>query len=902
MEGVVLTPPRQTHSDQLATPWAPARRLQPAPQPAPSQPSQPHVPAGQATAAPPLATPVTKSTTAPAAVWVTNDPALVFKTPSWPMTIAPRWETVGTLPQLPPRTQVWDGAAWAATWVRNDPAQVFKAPSWSVAMAPRWATIKTLPQLPPGTQPWDAAAWATTWATNDPAKVFKAPSWSVVVAPRWEKVQTLSHLPPGTQPWDIAASVYVWVTNDPAKVFQTPSWPMVIAPRWAKVKALPQLPPGTQPWELKNSKVPAASQPATRKVSKPTPAAQPVPSHPPVAQQPPGASVQPATAVVQGPSFEDAMKALVGQFTTCHVSEPATWAWSEPSVFGLYLEDKTKRKNFHVQLAVMANTMLPESDSSYQSNKVEPQQGIHHSALLQSLNDLPILEANGSSSAAPDAMIQEQPSEVVAPHENSTVPQIEQAHVPFPETLHTATAISVPTNNSNSGEAMETEASQPTDAGKGVALHGEPDLTGSIFQLDNVPQLFAEVNNPFINASTFPTLPKAPKKKKNAQQPRGQEPSSLASTASGAAFQDKPYEVGSDDDPNVDLEFDFGKYFKRAPRAPAAEAASTHPPTSSSPTANPAEISPPTVASNPAEASPTEVSAPAEVTPFSETSASREASPSEASLSSDDSHPTEASSCSEASHPTEISSPAEESLAEAPPALTSPAGPTALVSTSGPAEPVQFSAPPLPSDGLDFSACNHSPEPRGERKRLRETRSDSMYEEKDRHAAKKPAHPCLPKDMLGAKEQHERMKAIVAHLKANPHIAYDEEYAMTMMNEMFYDTLPSLVSKLMFPLSEWTADDQEDEAKYFVDKMLEDELNERSFEMVQEAYEPSCGFKFPVCRENLFEVFSEWFVKFIALELRTLVPNMTRKEIINLGDPIQNAIWKYMDDHPPNQD
>lgn len=175
-----------------------------------------------------------------------------------------------------------------------------------------------------------------------------------------------------------------------------------------------------------------------------------------------------------------------------------------------------------------------------------------------------------------------------------------------------------------------------------------------------------------------------------------------------------------------------------------------------------------------------------------------------------------------------------------------------------------------------------------------------MYDEKDTHVDKYIPRGGLPEGMDEAKDQHERMKAIVAHLKSNPHIAYDEEYAMTMMNEMFYDILPRLVSQLMFPLTEWTEADQEDEAKYFVDMMLEEELNEKSFEMVQEAYEPTFGFRFPLCREHLFEVFSDWFVKFVVFEIPVVVTNITRREIINLGDPIENAIWKYMDDHPPN--
>lgn len=886
MEGVLLTSPSQANSGQPATSRAPAQEgvsynsqaataqptavLPPAPwptpapqppQPPPAQPT-PHQPAsqpqdatGRATAAQPPAVPVNKDAAAPAPAWVTNDPAKVFKAPSWPD-----------------------------------------------AIAPLWATVKALPHLPPGRQVWDAAASAFVWAINDPAQVFKTPSWSVAIAPLWGKVESLSHLPPGTQLWDAAASVYFWAVNDPAQVFEAPSWPSAIAPLWATVQTLPQLPPGTQVWEFKGSMVPAVPQPPTKGDSKPIPADEPVSSHPPTKSpptnhQPMISSAPAATEVAQEFSFEDSMQALVGLLTTCHVSRPDTWAWAQPNVFGMFIKDKSKRESFHERLVTMANTRLPGSDGNDGLDKVESQQGTQQAVISQSSTALPITEGNGSSSAIPqnssdllttgdngspsanpDAMVQEQPSGAVPSQEKPAETQpVEQTHIPFPATPQSGTAADVPTNN-DSDEAMETEGSQPADNGKGVAEHGESDLTGSTFQFDNMPQILTGVNNPFVNPPTFPTT-MAPV---SVQQLGGQVPLFMGPTATGATSQEQTYEVGSDDDPNVDLEFDFGKHFRRAARA-LAGATDAAPPAPTSPAASSAEVSSSAEtfpASSEASSSPEEHSTP-EASPPAETPPSSEAS-----------SPAGVNVLAEVSTPTELTPPAEVS-----PALNSPAGPISQPSSSVPVVTVPFSAPTLPSGGLDLSVTGPPPVPRGEKKRIRDAETEWMYDQDCDHYAKVTVLGWTPAEMM--QEQYELRKILLAHIKAKAHVAYDEEYALQMMNDMFYDILPRLVSQLLFPLTEWTEADQEDEAKAFVDSMLEEELNERSFEMVQEAYKPSFRVKFPLCRENLFEVFSDWYLKLLAYELPFVMPDMTKKEILNLSEPFEDAIWKYMDDHPP---
>lgn len=855
MEGVVYTSPQQAQRDQPAVPRPPTKKdafsqntkpttaqPTPAPQPTParpSQPSQPQIASGQANAAQTQAGPVAKAAAAPVPVWVTNDPAQVFKTPSWPMTIASRWKA-----------------------------------------------IQALPQLPSGTQPWHSAAWAAFWATNNPAQVFKAPSWPVTIASLWTTVEPLTRQPPGTQLWDAAASYYAKAVNDPAKAFKIPSWSMAVAPRWATVQTLPQLPPGTQVWKLKGSTVPAVPQPSLEKGPKPTSIAQPASSLQSAKHQPTVPPVQPATPIVEPkPSFEDSMQALVGQLAACHVSHPDTRAWAEPSVFGLYIRDKSKGKSFQAQLATMVTTMLPVSDSNHDSKKVEPQHGTQQEAVQPILSVPPATEANDSSPSISDAMVLEQPSGEVGPEEKSFGTQsVQQAHATLHDTPGTATAAGVPTMNGNSDDAMETEGSPPNDEGKTVAVQGEPNPTASTFQFGNMPQLSAEVNNPFINAPTFPTASDI------VPQLGDQAPLSLLSTANETASQEKRYEVGSDDDPNVDTEFDFGKHFKRAARAPVA-AASSAPPGSTSPAGTPAEASsvqeasiadapPPSEASTPTETSSTdEESTPAETLPSSASSPTAEMSP-----------------VTEVSTAAGVSLPAETS--PTPPLL---ADPTAQASASASAVSIPFSAPPLPSGGLVFSAPSPPPNPRGQRKRLRDDReTETMYDEEDRHTAKISIYGWLPPAMEAVKEQHERKKAVVAHLNDDPQNGYSEEYGLTMMEHMFYHELPSVMVRVLYPPSDWTEEEREDEEKVFVDSLLEEELNEKSFEMVLEAYEPRFGMKFPICRETLTHVFKKWFRTHIRPELPYISYKLKKEERAALVKPFEAAIERYVDDHPPH--
>lgn len=914
---------------------APPAKAAPPPQPTLPQPAaQPAVATIQATAPQPAAVADTKDSAAAASVWVTNDPAKVFKTPSWPITVAPRWKTIETLPQLGPRAQVWDPVPAIPAWVTNDPAQVFKAPSWSITIAPHWKAVKSLPQLPPGAQVWDPAAavapvsqtndpaqafkvpsWSITmvplwktvkslpqlppgaqvwdpvasapvWQINDPAQILKTPSWPAAIAPLWTRVETLPQLAPGTQVWDAvrSAPAPVWETNDPAQVFKVPSWPIVIVPLWKTVKTLAQLPPGTQVWNLKASIGPAAPQPPSSNNTEPVPAAQPVPSQMPIPSepskpseaappsqpstkhQPMGPSVPATTRVVPRLSLEHSMRSLVGQLASVHISQPETWAWSEPSLFGMYIRDRNKGKNFQAILADLANTRLPEVDSMEGLDTLEPQKGAQEATIPQSLSGPPAAETKGPSPAVADTMVLEQPSEEMISQETSSAgPEpVEQPDIPQPSTSETAMDTGAPTASGDSDQPMKTEAPQPTEEAKPAAAQGQFDFSAGRFQPASAPQLFVGVNNLFEYAPTAPTR-RAP----TAARKRGGKPRLLKKpTAGGAASQERPYEVGGDDDPDVDLEYDFGKHFSRAARNAAA--------TLPSPPASTSSGTPPPEASPPVEASPAEASPPSETPPPSEASVPAEASP---------------------------------------PTPTSPAGPDAQASAAVPAAsfsffaPVSaasfsFSAPPLPSGGLDFSRAAPSPNPRGSRKRMRDSASDFKHDRKDCHSHKLIAEGRLPEDIWKVKQQHKRMKAIVAELRANPFILYDQEYAEDMMDEMYYRTLPRLASEILFPLPRWNEADQEDEAKAFVDSMMEEELNEDSFDMVQKAYLPTrehrmLNMTVHMCREDLFDVFTRWFEDLIVDALPDLVHHMTDDEIIPLGELFEEAVATYFEDHPP---
>lgn len=810
---------------------------------------------------------------AAAPVWMTNDPAQIFKTPTWSITIAPPWKAVETLPHLAPGAQVWDPATAAPLSQTNDPAHAFKVPSWPITLAPLWKTVKSLPQLPPGAQVWDPVASAAVWKINDPAQVFKTPSWPAAITPRWTKVETLPQLVPGTQVWDAVSSApaSVWETNDPAQVFKAPSWPIVIVPLWKTVKTLPQLPPGAQVWNLNASTAPAAPQPSGND-SKPVPAAQPVPSELPIPpqpsppsqpsanHQPTGLSVPTTTRVAPKFSLKHSMRSLVGQFASVHISQPETWAWSEPSVFGMFIRDRNKGKNFQAILADAASTKLPEVDSMDGLDTLEPQKGAQEAAIPQSLSGPPAADANDASPAVADAMVLEQPSEEMDSQKTSAGPEpVEQPHLPLSSIPEAAMDRGVPPASSDSDEAMTTEAPQPTEEAKPAAAQVQSDLSADIFQPSSVPQLFAGINNLFEYAPTAPTsrIPAAARKR------GGKARLFKKPTAGGAASQERLYEVGADDDPDVDLEFDFGKHFSRAARNAAATLPS--PPASTSSGTPPREASPPAEASPAAASPPSEVSPPEEIPPPSQASAPAEASP---------------------------------------PTPTSPAGPDAQRSAPIPLASFTFSAPPLPASGLHFSVAAPSPYLRGSRKRMRDSSSDFKHDRKDCHSNKLIAEGRLPLDIWKVKQQHKRMKAIVAELRANPFIVYDQEYAETMMDEMYYKTLPRLASEILFPLPRWNEADQEDEAKALVDSMMEEELNEPSFDMVQKAYLPTrehrkLNMTVRKCREDLFDVFTTWFEDLMVDELPDLIHHMTHEEITALGEPFEEAVAQYFADHPP---
>lgn len=737
-----------------------------------------------------------------ASFWAKNDPGQVFKTPSWPMTISSLW--AAALPHLSPKAQLGD---------MNDSIMT-PAPQPSSYPAPSAQPQRTIGEPAVAQAPSLVAtkeAWASTLisAKNDPAQVFKAPSWlsSVAVAPLWKTIQTLPQLAPGTQLWDTQDSI---------------------------MTAAPQLPPS----DFSKQVLPAA----------------PVPSRP----QSDGTGI-----AQQSSSIDNDLEAAVDMMASLHVSEPETWAWTEATGFSPFI-GKDEGKDYDIQM-LAATMQLPDEDNDDEMNEAILQQQIAQEAAAASTEvalphasgTLPAAEANGSSSVAP---VQEQPAQAEAFQQKPSGSQpIDQTPAAVPAIAQAALTSGIPTQNGSSDEAMTTEASQPTDKGKGVAGTYQIDFTDIKFQVGNAGQLMdrlQQINNPFANSPSSPATI-AP----TSLQLFGQQiPLSVAPTANGAASQEQPYEVGSDEDPNVDPDFDFGNYFRRSAPTAVASASSAPDASASSSSAEPSSAGEP--ATSAAATPPTEASPSPEVTL------------------------PDAPASSQAVLPVDTSSPVEPLSIKAPP----PAEPFAFV------EAPAVAASPL--DEASFALAGTPSAPRGINKRRRDI---DTYLDPDRPAEKVSigyeTRPMTPEEYDALWK--EWAGDVVAELKANPAVLYSKEYAMEMMYNMFHTILPRVASEVMYPVPLYTQRYQDKQAQALMDAMTVEELYEKSYEMVEEMFEPTFDLEFPASRWNMFYLFSDWFVDYIAIELPDLPHRMEPDEIKELGKAFLPEIYNYMDAHPP---
>lgn len=678
---------------------------------------------------------------------------------------------------------------------------------------------------------------------------------------------------------DTPASADTWLTNDPAEVFKE---------TWASMASkMPDL----RAFEFASRRFKAldtanasdVAQLSSSNEEQQVPNAQSASSIPPLDSQPAGSDAPAAADLVQGFTYDDYMQIVLDKFASFHISEPKTCNGSNPSLFGPFM-DRDKEDNFEAQLTVAANTQLPGGDHDGDLVEIKPIQvtqkaagklpttelntaafvapeadaqdkallaqlaiaantqlpggdsdddlnEAQNTAVTQSVDRFGPAEVNNVASVVPDSADREQRAEVVASQEKSVETQsVNQTDVSVPSTQPIAMVTSGSIQSHDSSEVMGMEGTQPSEMSKSATGQGQFDFQVQSFQFGHAaPYLFSQVNNPLVNAPIF-----EPSTAKKAQAP------SAHKTPTIEVSEEQEYEVGSDQDPNVDLEYDFKRAFR--PRKFTA-----------------------LVGASPGPAAPADATAATAATDAPQEQKDKGSSDEDLNVDRD-------YDLKKAFRPHKFFA--------------------RVAASPGPA---RLLVPPV-TGGFDISASTSQTEFVGQ-KRKRDEESDFEHDADDAHNNKTKLYGTRPERM-----QQRGFKCVTMKQLKLEGRTYNEEYGLEMMNEIFYHTFPRLVSQLQFPEGEWTKAEQEDEAEVFVESMLEEELNERSFQAVQEAFMPEFGTNFPKSRNTLFDVFSEWYVKFMHYELAFLCPNMNRKEIMNIGDALEDAFWKYMDEHPPKND
>lgn len=135
--------------------------------------------------------------------------------------------------------------------------------------------------------------------------------------------------------------------------------------------------------------------------------------------------------------------------------------------------------------------------------------------------------------------------------------------------------------------------------------------------------------------------------------------------------------------------------------------------------------------------------------------------------------------------------------------------------------------------------------------------------------------------------------------KATPRakcVLYHYGYANGMMDQMYYYTLPRLAVEFDSRDKPWyTEDRREDDMFDLKANMYRNELNDTSFNTVDEAY-----LERPILdRVQLFDLFDDWWTEDMNHHLSRIFRDWDEDALVEFGNILRSAFYAYMDNHPP---
>ncbi|POS74251.1 hypothetical protein DHEL01_v207347 [Diaporthe helianthi] len=242
------------------------------------------------------------------------------------------------------------------------------------------------------------------------------------------------------------------------------------------------------------------------------------------------------------------MEAATQLMLSVHISDPDTWDFKDPTTFSMFIGRETGR-TFELRQARAGKKAMPAGHIEVAANDT-----------MNAYSKPFAVGANWSSAFAPPAV-------------SATNPQAGS----------TAVAPSIGFQSTTNGTRVAAPSNVDLDHIKSILSQARPfmaKLKKNNSSAQTPTELPNQNNKPSVNAIAYPAAPVAA-----TVSFFGQKFSLTAPpTTKGAPSQEMPHEVGSDNDPNVDNEFDFAKYFSR--RTPTA-APSTSPSAPDSPPPSP---------------------------------------------------------------------------------------------------------------------------------------------------------------------------------------------------------------------------------------------------------------------------------------------------------------------------
>ncbi|KUI54982.1 hypothetical protein VP1G_02338 [Cytospora mali] len=125
---------------------------------------------------------------------------------------------------------------------------------------------------------------------------------------------------------------------------------------------------------------------------------------------------------------------------------------------------------------------------------------------------------------------------------------------------------------------------------------------------------------------------------------------------------------------------------------------------------------------------------------------------------------------------------------------------------------------------------------------------------------------------------------------------YDVEYGQALMGHFLREMLPTLAAEVMFPITDYSKQAQEEEAEFFEDWLSILDIYEAGANLIEEVFEEEAE----MSGEDLLDLIWTFYEERVFDELPSYNLKLSDDEREDLSERLKQDLFDYMDEHPLN--